>query len=175
MSPRSLAVFALLSCACHAKHKEAGSPHETTCLKTCERIHECDREADLAACRTGCEDVYGPLGDKLKDEYFAEIDQCIADARCSDLGTRALENGCRGDAAARIGAGLKVVALCNELPEAFMTCEIAAPSEEACLNSFKLFNDATIDQAMECFGEPCDEFRACFFDAIGGAIPTGRE
>jgi hypothetical protein len=164
---RSLCAVACLLGACHKKSKQGPFPFELTCSKSCQRIHACDDEVDEEECRMSCLDLYGPYGANLNKEYLKELDQCVADARCDDLGVTAPALSCRRDAGERTAVSLKVVELCESLPAAISECGAYAPSEQVCHDSFKIFNDATIKDAIDCLDHPCDELSRCLLATLG--------
>jgi hypothetical protein len=171
------AVVCLSGSACHHNHHDDGPPRfEQSCTKSCERVHACDDSIDAEECQQNCVHDYSPYGEHLRKEFLDEVDQCIADARCSDLGVSAFDNSCRRDATERIGANLKAVELCDVVADTLAVCAnavaVTMPSSDACIQGMKIFNDATLKAAADCGEEPCAQLGKCFTSALGFVPPT---
>jgi hypothetical protein len=163
-------MLVLVVSACHHKKRQAGPPpFETMCEKGCERVNECDPEVDSEECRLNCLGSLGPIGAHLRKEFVDEVEQCITDARCIDLGVSALDNSCRHDASERIGANLKVLKLCDGLSETLARCTVGVPAMrfDACIDSMKVFDDETVEAATDCNEVECADLGKCFTATIG--------
>lgn len=166
----TLGLFTLAATACHHKKHQKGPPaFEAMCAMACERTSACDPQVDVEECRLNCIGSLGPIGPHLREEYVEEIEQCVSDARCIDLGSSALDNSCRREASDRIGANLKVVKLCDGLSATLARCTVGEPAtrREACLDSMKVFDDDTIEDALGCNDTECAELGKCFTTVIG--------
>jgi hypothetical protein len=154
--------------ACHRRSHDDGAPRfEETCAISCDRVHECDSEVDAEECRQNCHDAFSPFGAHLRKEFLEEVDQCLEDARCGDLGVSALDNSCRRDASDRIGANLKVVELCKAINATLVHCGSNGQELEVCASSMKIFDDETLDKAKSCADVPCGDLGRCFTMSAG--------
>lgn len=164
---------AALSASCRRSHHDDLSRYEATCTDSCERAQECTPSVDVEACASKCRDEVGTIGARLRSDYLEEIDQCVADAECSELGEEAFDNGCRGRAKKRVGASLKAIELCDQLVNASFRCNDAAPlvaDASSCIEGFKIFNDRTLGKALGCRLAECDDITQCFARTFG--FPT---
>jgi hypothetical protein len=167
--------------ACHHKRHGGPSPFEQSCTRTCQRVASCDESVDVAACGDACFNSISTFGDHLRKQYFEEFNACIADARCSDLGVTANDNDCRKSATQRIGVNLKTIKLCDAVSEMLERCgSVTAPDPKPCQQSMKIFDDTTLDDAIDCSGESCTDISKCFVESLGVvpgpmAIPSDSE
>jgi hypothetical protein len=165
----ALAVLTLAGSGCHKKRQSGPAPFETMCERGCARVNECDPEVNREDCRVACLGSFGPIGEHLRPEYVEELQQCITDARCIDLGVSALDNSCRHDASDRIGANLKVIKLCDGLSETLSRCTVGVPAMrlDACLETMKVFDDDTVEDATDCNDSECRDLGKCFTTILG--------
>jgi hypothetical protein len=168
----AFAFASLAALGCHKHHDEGAPRFEQSCTTACERVVACDASVDAEACEADCRETFDPYGAHLRKEYLEEFDQCIVDTRCRDLGTSALANSCRKDARERVGANLKAVKLCDAVSHTLTRCAGSNQEDQtACLDSMKIFNDATLAEATACGDVPCSDIGKCFTAAIG-YVPT---
>jgi hypothetical protein len=158
--------------ACGKKKKPAGPPpFEELCAKSCERVRSCHEEIDGEECRLDCVNALMPYGARLRAEFVQEIQQCMLDSRCRDLGTGALDNSCRKDATERLGVSLKTIHMCDALNDTLVRCTLGSPGTEGCQQSFKILNDDTLAEATHCRDVECKELGQCFTAALGFSTP----
>lgn len=172
MRPRSLTLALLLIAAsgCHKKHKDSGPPRvDTSCKLACDRVVECHPEVDAQACEDDCLGSFTPYGANLREEYLEEWEQCLADVDCDDLGQSALSNSCRTDARDRVGPHLMVLKMCDTLSKSLVRCVGSGLKDDiACLSTMKIFDDATLEKAIQCDERSkCTEISACFAESVG--------
>ncbi len=169
----TLLVLPLALTACSKKKKPAGPPaFEELCATSCERVRECNAEVDGEQCRLDCINSFMPYGDHLRAEFVDEIEQCMLDSRCRDLGDDALDNTCRRDATERLGVSLKTVKMCESLDDTLERCMIGQPgNREGCQQAFKILDDDTLDEAIQCRDVECKELGRCFTAALGFSSP----
>jgi hypothetical protein len=170
----TLLVLCLALTACSKKKKPAGPPpFEELCAKSCERVVGCHQEVDGEECRLDCVNALMPYGEHLRAEFVQEIQQCMLDSRCRDLGTGALDNTCRTEATERLGVSLKTVEMCEALGETLMRCTLGTPDShhDACQQSFKILDDDTLEEATHCRDVECKELGQCFTAALGFSTP----
>jgi cytochrome c peroxidase len=120
------------------------------------------------------------FGDHLRKTYYDEFNQCIAEARCSDLGVSAFDNDCRAQASDRIGVNLKTIKLCEAVSEMLDRCAggVSSADPKPCQQSMKIFNDTTLEDATKCSGESCHDISKCFTESLGvlpGPMATESE
>lgn len=164
----------LVLTACNKRKKPAGPPpYEELCVQSCERVSDCHHEVDREQCRLDCVNALMPYGERLRREFVEEMQQCMLDARCRDLGIGALDNDCRQDATERLGVSLKTVEMCEALNETLARCTLGTPRSryEACQQSFKILNDDTLEEATHCRDVECKELGHCLTAALGVANP----
>jgi hypothetical protein len=170
----SFAVASFAASGCRKHHHEGPPRYEQSCTTACERVAACDASVDAEACEEDCRDTFDPYGAHLRKEYLEEFDQCVADTRCRDLGMSALDNSCRNDAKERVGANLKAIKLCDAVSDTLARCAGSnQQNQTACLESMKIFNDATLAEATACGEVPCPEIGKCFTAALG-YVPTNQ-
>jgi hypothetical protein len=156
---------------------------DALCALFCSRLSTCDTARDQQTCLYSCRDSNSALFPNLRTDLVAGITACVESDDCATLDQSTSLGTCVTQASAALAPSAAGSAFCTALGTADTQCGISL-SQTNCLNSIKLYSDATIAQAMVCATKSCSLIYSCASAtlgqatgswALGGGIQPGQE
>lgn len=161
-SPTLLLGFALLGACGDDKPR-----YEDSCEHNCGRAQECSASVDLQTCIDRCKTGLGGIGPNLRSDYLAGIDACVATQSCAELALGAIFTSCPRESRAQLAPSEAAKSLCRDIQASLSECAGLQVGTATCLETVKVFSDATLARAARCTGESCDRRLSCLVQDLG--------
>jgi hypothetical protein len=107
------------------------------------------------------------VGDHLRPDYVAGIDDCIEALSCDQLALATLTESCATKSRASLAASRTALQLCDAVSASLQQCGAAASAASGCIDNVKVFSDRSLRSALTCADAPCDQRADCLLEALG--------
>lgn len=163
-------LFAQPACKPTVHPSDPGIPR-AMCEPRCQRDHDCDAQVDVADCEARCERSLSPRDVYDRPDYVAALRDCSLRQSCVADVDGAIRT-CMRDAFRRLEPTPAARAYCNGRLQKDATCRVSrskADDYEHCIDGYKMYSDAIIEQLAECNGDstPCRAREMCGVDIVG--------
>lgn len=138
------------------------------CQLFCGRLATCDTARDQQTCIFTCRDSNSALFPNLRPELVAGIASCIQQDDCATIDRDTALGACLTQAAATVAPSSAGTSFCSALQTADAQCGVTM-NQTDCLNSIKIYSDATVAQAMGCTSKSCSLIYSCASATVGQA------
>lgn len=134
---------------------------DDSCAQSCAAQKKCSSTVDETTCVNKCKNDTATYGEKVRADYVALINSCVASASCDKLGQ------CDDTAKASISPTAVVQSFCDDLLKKHAECRWPDTNKARCLENFKIFADTAIDQARTCLTKTCQDYGGCVLSTLG--------
>jgi hypothetical protein len=131
------------------------------CASSCASLKKCSSAIDETTCINKCKNDNAAVGTKWRADYIGTFTDCVKTASCDKLAD------CDDTAAASISPTGNCSSFCDEFIKKNIECKAGDTDKSGCLNTFKIYSDATFDAARTCFAKACGDYGRCALTAFG--------
>lgn len=167
---RSLVLASLLLFGCSSDDPAGPAPGaasdqrtvDDACATRCAADKKCNSTVDESSCLNTCKNRTAAVATKVRVDYVLAVAECTKTAACDKL------DDCDNTAKASIAPTGAAQSFCDDLIKKNTECRaIIQPDKARCLNDWKVYADATLDQMRACAAKACNEYVRCVWSTAG--------